>query len=418
MSAMPPAKVCGFSPGSCAVADPPESNAPVRAAFHAKGLVCPPPVGSVLTAIRCKSSGAECRFVQPRAVARTGAGPDASPVVVPSDHTAHLSRLERQIAQLTGVVEGLRSDVGSLRANLRDEPTVLGRQSLRAADSSNLLVELDQGTDTEWASVMFRGDIINKGIVSEQEAAELYQMFLARCNDTIAILDGVTEPFEVVRQDPVLLAAICTLGARASSSNPGLYQRCRAAAMSLVSTLAFGPTPSLMALTGLILISAWHRSDRLWGMAIALAYEMELQHDAVRLPQHVAQMTQAEIKRARTWLSIFCFELMAKTYRPYLIDGIERYLDLAQDLVHSPYSRPVDHRIMAYLQLFKIVVEARKHPLSQLSTIAQEARLATLNEALDTWFHRVHNSIDPLYQTFSKPQDRNRLIIPYAFVRL
>lgn len=84
--------------------------------------------------------------------------------------------------------------------------------------------------------------------------------------------------------------------------------------MSLVSTLAFGPTPSLMALTGLILISAWHRSDRLWGMAIALAYEMELQHDAVRLPQHVAQMTQAEIKRARTWLSIFCFELMCVVF--------------------------------------------------------------------------------------------------------
>lgn len=41
-----------------------------------------------------------------------------------------------------------------------------------------------------------------------------------------------------------------------------------------------------------------------------------------------------------------------------------------------------------------------------------------LNAALDTWFHRVHNSIDPLYQTFSKPQDRNRLVIPYAFARL
>lgn len=32
-------------------------------------------------------------------------------------------------------------------------------------------------------------------------------------------------------------------------------------------------------------------------------------------------------------------------------------MDLAQDLIVSPHSRPVDQRIMAYLELFKIVGE-------------------------------------------------------------
>lgn len=263
-----------------------------------------------------------------------------------------------------------------------------------------------------------KGDIISKGIVSEEEAVELFETFLARCNDTVAILDGVTESFEMVRQEPVLLAAVCTVGARAFTNKSALYQKCLAEVISLSSSLTFGPQPSLLALRGIILTSAWHRSDRLWGMVLPLAYEMGLHHDALRLAQDAAQMSQPEIERARTWLSIFCFELMAKTYRPYLLDDIERYIDLPQDLLNSPYSRPVDQRIMAYLQLLKIVVEARKNPFSELSTVAQEAQLVSLNESLDTWFHRVHNSIDPLYQTFSKPQERNRLIIPYAFVRL
>lgn len=126
----------------------------------------------------------------------------------------------------------------------------------------------------------------------------------------MAILDGVTESFEMVRQEPVLLAAVCTVGARAFTNKSALYQKCLAEVISLSSSLTFGPQPSLLALRGIILTSAWHRSDRLWGMVLPLAYEMGLHHDALRLAQDAAQMSQPEIERARTWLSIFCFELM------------------------------------------------------------------------------------------------------------
>lgn len=44
--------------------------------------------------------------------------------------------------------------------------------------------------------------------------------------------------------------------------------------------------------------------------------------------------------------------------------------------------------------------------------------ISSLNSQLDNWFHKVSNEINPVYQTYSVPQDRNRLFIPYAFVRM
>lgn len=40
------------------------------------------------------------------------------------------------------------------------------------------------------------------------------------------------------------------------------------------------------------------------------------------------------------------------------------------------------------------------------------------NLKVDSIFHNICNNVDPLYQTFSRPQDRNRMLIPYSFVRM
>lgn len=134
--------------------------------------------------------------------------------------------------------------------------------------------------------------------------------YLSHCNDTIAIFDGIPEDLDMVQQEPVLLAAVCAIGARASLNKPKLYQDCLTEANTLISSMALGPLPSLLALRGIMLITAWHQSHRLWGMVVTLAYEMGLHDDALRLSQHARQMSQLDVERARTWLSILCFELM------------------------------------------------------------------------------------------------------------
>ncbi|KAF9636657.1 Peptidase M20 [Lasiodiplodia theobromae] len=358
-----------------------QSNARVRPAFRASGS--------------CKSSGADCQFVQPRAITRAATGPDDA-------QSDRFARLETQLARLTDVVEGMRAELTSKPAH---------RSYADRPEFSNLA--------GPWQSSASHQDLVARGIITDDECVQLFETFLSQCNDTVAIFDGIPETLDVIRQEPILLAAVCAVGSRASSSREAdLHQKCLTEARSLISSVAFGPAPSLLALRGIMLICAWYRSDRLWGTVITLAYEMGLHEDALRLPDEAKTMDRDEIERARTWLSILTYEMMANTSRPYLVESSQRYTDLARHLALSPFSRPVDQRIMAYLELFKIIVEGKNNALGDLSIPEQEAQLVALNAALDTWFHRVHNSIDPLYQTFSKPQDRNRLVIPYAFARL
>lgn len=133
----------------------------------------------------------------------------------------------------------------------------------------------------------------------------------------MAIFDGIPDTLDVIRQEPILLAAVCAVGSRASSSREAdLHQKCLTEARSLISSVAFGPAPSLLALRGIMLICAWYRSDRLWGTVITLAYEMGLHEDALRLPDDAKTMDRDEIERARTWLSILTYELMCVFHWP------------------------------------------------------------------------------------------------------
>jgi hypothetical protein len=44
--------------------------------------------------------------------------------------------------------------------------------------------------------------------------------------------------------------------------------------------------------------------------------------------------------------------------------------------------------------------------------------LTAFDERVDAWFYKVNNAVDPLYQTFPGKQDRNRLMVPYGFIRM
>lgn len=56
----------------------------------------------------------------------------------------------------------------------------------------------------------------------------------------------------------------------------------------------------------------------------------------------------------------------------------------------------------------------------QSRPIAEEISnlLTSFDERVDAWFYKLNNSVDPLYQTFPSKQDRNRLMVPYGFVRM
>ncbi|OJD32118.1 amidohydrolase [Diplodia corticola] len=373
----------------------PESNVRGRPASRVRGSLC-------------KSNGADCQFVQPRAITRPATGAPDAPLQHQDrsddnddDHdrcrSERLDRLEGQLARLTDVVEGMRGDLTA------------GLTAARPTDRPN----------TNLNPPVAHGNLVTRGVITEEECVRSFETFLSQCEDTIAIFDGIPHNLDAVRQEPILLAVVCAVGARALDPDSDMHQKCLAETKSLTSAIAFGPPPTLFALRGIMLLCAWYHHERLWGTVITTAYGMGLHQDALRLSKEAETMNQDQIERARTWLSILTYELMANTSRPYLIGDSQRYMELAQGLVQSHHSRPVDQRLMAYLELFKIVVKCKNNVLADLSPGQQQLDLISLNSSLEFWFYRVFNDlIDPHYQTFSKPQDRNRLVIPYTFARM
>ncbi|KAI9734260.1 MAG: hypothetical protein M1834_002364 [Cirrosporium novae-zelandiae] len=264
-------------------------------------------------------------------------------------------------------------------------------------------------------------DLVAKGIITEAQCSEMFNYFRIHCSDTIAFFDNNVPPFHVVRGTPLLLAAMCTIGARAARSV--LYQPCMAEATSLLNDTIAGPPPSLAALKGIMLIVAWHRYDRLWGYIMSISYELGLHTAALGL-KHKSNQTPVEIDMARTWLTFCCFDLIYNMNRTCLINKGEQYGDLGPFLLSSPYYHTVDYRIAAYLKLFNIASNATESFLNLGNDDSRHLPenlgplLSSFNEKTDEWFYNINNNINPLYQTFSRPQDRNRMLIPYSFVRM
>lgn len=121
-----------------------------------------------------------------------------------------------------------------------------------------------------------------------------------------------------------------------------------------------------------------------------------------------------------------------------LISNHDQYVKKGAFLCASPYARNVDFRIKANIELFGLIgmssvfkfeplfiavaVEARNAPFKIycFAPLSDEAAsmLQSLSTKVESWFERINLETEPLYQTFSEVQDRNRMAIPYAMLSM
>ncbi|KNG79935.1 hypothetical protein ANOM_011710 [Aspergillus nomiae NRRL 13137] len=267
-----------------------------------------------------------------------------------------------------------------------------------------------------------RKDLIDKGVLTLEDCRMLFDFYGANCSEIIAFFDNTMASFEETRRYPLLLAAMCTIGARASA--PRLYRPCLNETYSLIQQTLLGPVPSLETLKGILLMAVWHKNYRLLGLVLSIAYQIQLPETALSLADNTSDHDEDSIDRARTWLSFCCVDLVHNTSKTYFVSESDRYTRLGSHLTSMPYRRNVDYRIRAYLEIYGILNQAKKDAVisdnmqRQPITSGVCRQLQLYDKQLQGWFRRNDEEMDPIYQTFSKPQDRNRMAIPYNFARM
>ncbi|KAE8361446.1 hypothetical protein BDV27DRAFT_147803 [Aspergillus caelatus] len=246
----------------------------------------------------------------------------------------------QQISSHVGLQDMSGTLVGFTARSTRDQAI---RPDIQAESSPELS---EAGYDAK--------DLVDKGILALADCRKLFDFYGANCSEIIAFFDNTMDSFEETRRYPLLLAAMCTIGARASA--PRLYRQCLNETYSLIQQTLLGPVPSLETLKGILLIAVWHKNYRLLGLVLSIAYQMQLPETALSL---VDKANQAK--------------------KDVIISG-------------NIQEQPITSDVCRQLQFY--------------------------DKQLESWFRRNDEEMDPIYQTFSKPQDRNRMAIPYNFARM
>ncbi|UDD59377.1 hypothetical protein AFCA_006797 [Aspergillus flavus] len=378
--------------------------------------------------LRCKSSRSDCKFVpsKPSPRATTGVIESTSSNTQQDDRTA---ALEERIRELEDAVS---SSFHSFREALQQVSSHIGLHdvsetlvgfTVRPNDDQVIRPDIQAESTPELSEVRYDGkDLVDKGILTLEDCRKLFDFYRANCSEIIAFFDNAMGSFEETRRCPLLLAAMCTIGARASA--PHLYRQCLNETYSLIQQTLLGPVPSLETVKGILLMAVWHKNYRLLGLMLSIAYQMQLPETALSLADKTSEHDEDSIDRARTWLCFCCVDLVHNTNKTYFVSEIDRYTRLGSDLTSTPYRRNVDYRIRAYLEIYGILNQAKKDVVIsdniQQQPITSDVcrQLQFYDKQLESWFRRNDEEMDPIYQTFSKPQDRNRMEIPYNFARM
>lgn len=133
--------------------------------------------------------------------------------------------------------------------------------------------------------------------------------FYENCRTTIGFMDDQTySNTNDIRQHSLMSTVICAIAARAVK--PEKYQTYIHDADEQIKQSFAGPTPDLLAVQAMMLLTAWTGRGRIWGYIGSVAIELGLNTAALQLGDDEIEHTHEIVERARTWFSICCFDLV------------------------------------------------------------------------------------------------------------
>ncbi|KAJ1301554.1 hypothetical protein OPQ81_008802 [Rhizoctonia solani] len=217
-------------------------------------------------------------------------------------------------------------------------------------------------------------DVVTKGIISEQEARELFAIFYRGCSTFLPVFDMAVDTYDALHsRSPFCVNTICMVAARVRDGGESeTYQKCRAEVEEISRHTLFTPVVRQEAVQAMVLVSGWSTNGWLpGGHAVRMGLEIGMHKAWPRLLKRmragkisVSQEERQLVISARTWFVLFLFEhqISFGTGRPAILREDESILRCREILRH-PLSIQDDMRLVSMVELMAL----REHLHDQLA---------------------------------------------------
>ncbi|KAF8608925.1 hypothetical protein BDV93DRAFT_433742 [Ceratobasidium sp. AG-I] len=245
-------------------------------------------------------------------------------------------------------------------------------------------------------------NVLEKGLVREDEARELYHIFFSGCHLFIPLFDPAYDTFESLRdRTPFCFDAILAVAAkiRVGNGQPGAtFHRCLEEAQGIARSTLFGPIVRKEAVQAMLLLSAWSTNGWLpSGHAMRMALDLGLHRALEKLADGpsdgTSKRSEAEerdlVVSARIWLCLYWFDhqMSLGTGRPVILRD-ESSIRHCRLLLSHPMASPTDVRLVSQIELIiqKTQIYETLSPLNGQVNHSTLAFIRRANIALDKWW--------------------------------
>ncbi|KAF9049734.1 hypothetical protein BJ165DRAFT_1341892 [Panaeolus papilionaceus] len=241
--------------------------------------------------------------------------------------------------------------------------------------------------------------VVEKGLVTDSEARELFNIFFAGCHLFIPLFDPSYDTYEsLMERSPWTFDAILAVAGKIRSGNGPLsptFYKCLEEAQGIARSSLFGPVVRKEAVQGMLLLAAWSTNGWLpSGHAMRMALDLGLHRALEKLVDESGKQRTEEEERnlvvsARIWLCLYWFDhqMSLGTGRPLVLRDENTILHCRVLLSH-PMASPTDVRLVALVELIahKTQIYDFLAPLNGQVNSSALSFIRRANDALDKWW--------------------------------
>ncbi|BEJ18183.1 hypothetical protein CspHIS471_0704600 [Cutaneotrichosporon sp. HIS471] len=253
-------------------------------------------------------------------------------------------------------------------------------------------------------------DVVTKGLVSEAEARELWDIFFTGCHYFVPLWDKQYDVFEsFVERTPFSTNGMLAVAAKIRAGNGVLgttFHRCLEEGQGIARSTLFGPIVRKEAVMAMLILSVWSQYGWLpVGHALRMGLDINLHRALDKLADTAEGRTDAEerdlIVSARIWLNCYLNEhlLALGTGKPLLLRD-DSSVRAARVLLNHPMASDTDASLVARVEMVNLRIRVGEH-LNQLHGKADSSTIAFVRMMfgeMESWFSEWRNILQSRYE--------------------